>query len=261
MLVHAEQPEEHYRDREQDGPRALLELHRSDDDRHQAAHDPAETVEEQADAPTLFLLDQVVLRHAQLREGERGEHTDRVQGNQVGDARLENDDDDARQGRQDDDAVREHQPVAVAGQLAWQEGVAGVEAGKPREIGEACVRRQHQDEKCCDLESAEQEQTEPVRTENTFAGLSKHADLLGQVDAYMHMRRQHRQAEEHHAERRPHPHERRACVLPLGLLERRHAVGDRFDTCDCGATGRERLQDDPDGKQTGHRWHLGDREL
>ena len=54
------------------------------------------------------------------------------------------------------------------------------------------------------------------------------------------------EAEEHHAEADAHHDEGLPGVLPGRLLERGHAVRDRLDTGDGGATGRERVEHSED---------------
>ena len=88
----------------------------------------------------------MALGHARLRQGERGEHADGVERDQLGDVGLEEDDRDGAGDGQGDDAVGEHQAVAALGELLGHERVVGVEAGQAGEVGEAGVGRQHQDE-------------------------------------------------------------------------------------------------------------------
>ena len=84
------------------------------------------------------------------------EHADRVERDQPVDLRVGDDEHDDRRDREEDDAVREHEPVPALGELARHEVVLGVEAREPREVGEARVRGEHEDEHRAGLQPVEE---------------------------------------------------------------------------------------------------------
>ena len=163
-----------------------------------------EAVDEQADLPPLLLVVDVLLGHAGLGEGERGEHADGVERDQLGDVGLEDDHGDGGDDGQGDDAVGEHQPVAALGELLGQEPVVGGEAGQPGEVGEAGVGRQHQDEHG----GAQGEHVEDVaERRRAVDGLGDLGDdRLAVAGDHVHLGGQPGDAEEHDAEQRAHDH-------------------------------------------------------
>ena len=118
-----------------------LELGDADDHVDDRGEQGPGAVDEKAAPPALLLVGDVVLGHARLRQGERGEHTDRVQRDEVVDLGAGHDHQHRRRRRQRDDPVGEHEPVAALGELPGHEVVAGVEAGQTREVGKAGVGR------------------------------------------------------------------------------------------------------------------------
>ena len=105
--------------------------------------------------------------------------------------------------------------------------------------------------------------TSPDRrvTEHPLRDLCEDRDLLVRVGDDVHPGRQDRQAEEHRAEERTHPHEGRDRVPPFGWLERGHAVRDRLDPGDGRATRGEGLQDQEDESEARQRLRRREREL
>ena len=94
-----------------------------------------------------------------------------VERDQAVDLRVGDDHQHERRRGEGDDAVREHEPVAALGQLLRHEVVAGVEAGEAREVGEARVRRQHEDQHRAGLQTEEQEVAGGAAAEHGSADL------------------------------------------------------------------------------------------
>ena len=156
-LVHADQERDEDRHEHHHDPGAARELDDRDHDRDDEGRDRAQTVHEQPELPSLLPQAEVALGHPGLRQGERREHAKRVERDHRRDARPEDDDHQAGRRGQRHDAVREDQSVPALRELARHEGVAGVEAGQPREVGERRVGRQDQDQRRADLEHEEEE--------------------------------------------------------------------------------------------------------
>ena len=78
--------------------------------------------------------------------GERREHADRVERDQLGHVGLEQHDQHGGRDGQADDPVREDQAMAADRELARHEVVGGVEVRESREVGERGVRREDQDQ-------------------------------------------------------------------------------------------------------------------
>jgi hypothetical protein len=72
--------------------------------------------------------------------------SDRVEGDEAGHARLEDDDEDGCQHGEGLDASREDQPAAPVGELLREEAVARLERREAREVRIGRVRRHDQDE-------------------------------------------------------------------------------------------------------------------
>ena len=137
-----------------------VELGDADDDRDDERQERADAVDEEAGAPALFLVRDVVLRHARLRQREAREHADRVEADEVVDLGVGDDDEHGRRDGEEDDPVREDEPVAALGELARHEVVARVEAREAREVGEAGVRGEDQDERGAGLQHEVQDGSE-----------------------------------------------------------------------------------------------------
>ncbi len=106
--------------------------------------------------PAALAKAQVTLGHAGLRQRERREHADRVQRDEALDLGAGDDQQHDRGDRQGDDAVAEHEAVAALGQLAGQEAVGRLERRQPREVGEAGVGGEDEDERRRRLQRVEQ---------------------------------------------------------------------------------------------------------
>src|SRR5205085_9995188 len=74
--------------------------------------------------------------HAGLRERERAEDAERVEGQHRLLRPLEDDDEYRREDGEDDDAVGEDEAVATVGELARQKPVSREQGGEAREVGE-----------------------------------------------------------------------------------------------------------------------------
>ena len=114
LAVHPDEDPHHHGDEHHHRPRAVRELRDRDHDRDHRGGDRAETVDRETVAPAGFAQAEVALGHAGLRQGERGEHADRVQRDQLVDVGPEHDHERGRGDRETDDAVGEHQPLSRA---------------------------------------------------------------------------------------------------------------------------------------------------
>ena len=117
---------------------------------------------------------EVVLRHAGLREREADEHADGVERDEPRHRGVGDDHEDGGGAGQGDDAVREHEPVAALGELPRQEAVAGLEAGEAREVGEAGVGGQHEDQHGGGLEREAQHLADGAGAVDGLADLGEH---------------------------------------------------------------------------------------
>ena len=172
-----------------------------------------------------------------LRHGEGDEDADGVEREQLVGLALEDDEEHAGQPGQDDDAVGEHEAIALGGELAGNEPVAGQEEGQPREVGERRVGRQQQDEHGHGLdlvvhEPVAEDAAGDLRDDGLVAA-GDDAEVVGQVG----------DAEEHHHRDAAEPRHDDARVVRFGRLEGRHAVGYGLHAGERGAPRRERPQE------------------
>src|SRR3990172_6318650 len=89
--------------------------------------------------------------HAGLRECERDEHAQRVEGDQPGDLAAKSRQEDRSRYGQDHDPVGIGKPVATEGELAGGEAVAGKDRAEGRKAVETGVRGEEQDKRGPDL--------------------------------------------------------------------------------------------------------------
>ena len=152
-----------------DDPDALAELHDDEDEHDAQRQDPGEAVDDELVPPSLLAQAEVVLGHAEASHREAGEHADGVHADE--DVQLGIGSDEERLGGdgEDDDPVREHEPVAAAGELAGQEGVLGDEAREVREAVEARVAAGPEDEHRRRLHEVEAEPAVPGRAEDVLS--------------------------------------------------------------------------------------------
>ena len=94
--------------------------------------------------------------HAELGEGEAGEHADDVELDEPVEVGVEADDQRDRGRGEQQDAVGEHQPVAAVVQLPGQVAVAGQDRGQPGEAVERGVGGEDEDRRGGGLEQVEQ---------------------------------------------------------------------------------------------------------
>ena len=187
---------------------------------------------------------EVVLGHARLRQGERREHADGVERDEPVDLGAGDDHEHDRRR-----TARKMMPFEntsrwpALGELAGHEVVAGVEAGQPGEVGEARVGREHEDEHRAGLQRVVEDVAERAAAVHELADLGDDGRraLLERRD--VHLARPAIDSPRNMTPRRePMMTSVVAGVLPLRLLERGHAVGDRLDAGDRGAAGGERVQ-------------------
>ena len=151
---------------------------------------------------------------------------------------TEDDDQDRRHHGQHDDPVREHQPVAAVLELVGQELVAGDD----RATGGGSRRR-----RCWRPGSGWRTSRTAARSTGRSPGRrpcrrgSRAASRPPDAVGWRRLDEQ-RQAEEGRAEDDRHRTRASGGVLALGLLERRHAVGDRLDAGQGDGAGREGAQ-------------------
>src|SRR6266511_993362 len=204
----------------------------------------ADAVDGEADTPVRLTVREVVLGHTRLRQREAREDPDRVERDQPVDLRVGDEQDEDRGDGQEDDPVREHQAMPAIGEMTRHEVVFRVEARETGKVGEARVRREHEDQHRSRLEPVEEHVTECA------APIDETTDLADDGRCALFERRgvdfrcEHREAEEHDAERAAHDHERDPSVLPRRLAKRGHAVGDGLDARHGGTARRERVQHD-----------------
>ena len=186
-----------------------------------------------AQRPARPAVPEPVAHHARLRQREGDEHPERVERDQRVRVPGEQHEEPDRQERQDDDAVRERQPVAPVRELPGDEAVAREERREPREVGEARVGGQDQDQHRHALDGVvERRLAEDAAGELGDHRLARHrhdAEGVGEGG----------DAEEQHDEDAAQRQEHAAGVLRLGRPEGRHAVRDRLDPGQGRAPGRE----------------------
>ena len=83
--------------------------------------------------------------HPGLAQGERDEHADGVERNEVRDAALEGDDQERREDGEDHDPDAERKAVAAELELPRHEPILAQDAGQPREAGIGRVRGEDQE--------------------------------------------------------------------------------------------------------------------
>ena len=156
---------------------------------------------------------------------------------------------------QQDDPPRVGQPVAPEAELAGHVAVLGEDRGQPRERVEAGVGGQEQDQGRRDLEQVE----ERARAEDGPRDEGHHCRAAAVVDRG-HDREgvgDDRDPDEDDSQQDRHRDHRVGGVLRLGLLERRHAVGDRLHPGQGDRAAGERLEQQEDaellGGPQGHR--------
>ena len=188
--------------------------------------------------------------HAGLAEGERDEHPDDVELDQLGRLGVEGVDEHAGEQREQDDAVAEDQPVAAVVHLPRHVAVLREDRGEHREAVERGVGRQHQDQRRDQLHEVERQVV--LAVEDPLADLRDDGRLRRAVeadqgvvalgDAYAELDRQERDADEHR--HRDPTHERQGVgrVLGLRLAERGYAVADGLDPGQGRAARGERPQ-------------------
>ena len=211
---HHDRHEHDHHPRAEDGA-GRLELGDADDHVDHRGEHRARAVDEQARPPARLLVGDVVLGHARLRQRERGEHTDRVERDQVVDLGARDDHQHGRGRGQRDDPVGEDEAVAPFGELPGHEVVAGMEAGQAREVGKARIGRQYQNQHRSGLQAVVEEVADGPAAEDDLPHLRDHRGSALHVGRRVHLGGEDRQPEEHGAERRPHDHERRPRVPPL----------------------------------------------
>ena len=202
--------------------------------------------------------------HPQLAEVERHEDADDVELDQPGGLGVERDDQDDREASQHDDAVAVGQPIAARAQRPRHEPVAGQDRAEHREPVERGVGGQDQDDpRHRDHEVVARRKV----VEDRLGQLGHHrrlvvpwrhrlavrsAQSVDVVDVLQaHLVGQHDDAQQHRDRDRAEQQQRRGGVRALRLAEGRHAVGDRLDAGQRGATGRERARQQEDQGEPG----------
>ena len=193
----------------------------------------ARPVEQGAERPARPPVPEPVAHHAGLREREGQEHPQRVERDQRVRVPLEEHQEPDRHERQDHDAVREGEPVAAVRELARDEPVPGEERGEPREVREARVGGQDEDQHRHALDQVvDQRLPEDAPRELGVHRLAFHRDDAEGV-------RERGDAEEQHDEDAAQRQEDAAGGLGLRGAEGGDAVGDGLDPRQGRAPGRE----------------------
>ncbi len=122
--------------------------------------------------------------------------------------------------------------MPALGHLPREEAVIRLEAGQPREVGEAGVGRHHQDQHRAGLEGVVEDLPERAVPVDLLADLADHGRRAPFERDHLDLGGEDRQTEEHDPQTGAHDHERLPGVLPGRLLERRHPVRDRLDPGD-----------------------------
>ncbi len=199
--------------------------------------------------------------HAGLPERERHEDADDVELDERGDVGLEHDQDDDGRDRQRDDAVREDQPVAAGGERLRRVAVGREHRAEQREPVERRVRREQQHRRGRRLDDEERDRVVAERGRRDLrdqAALRVVAvaavgelDELGAVDV-VHAapcRATTTRPENSTIAIAAHRHQRLLRVLDLRAAERGHAVRDRLDAGERGASAREGAQQQQDERR------------
>ena len=207
-----------------------------------------------------------VPHHAGLPEGERDEDADDVELDEQRQVRLERDQDDGCREREDHDAVRVDQAVAAGRERLGRVAVAGEHRPEQREAVERRVRREQQHERGRRLDDEEEHAAAAERRRRDLGheaglrlgGALGPADEVARVLGVVHLRdeRERGEAGEEHDRDAAHEHERHLCVAHLRQPERRHAVRDRLDARQGGASARERSQQQQDDRRLRQRLGL-----
>ena len=203
----------------------------------------ARPVEQGAERPAGSPVPEPVAHHAGLREREGDEHAQRVERDQRVRVPLEEHQEPDRQERQDDDAVREGEPVPAVRELAGHEPVPREERGEPREVREARVGRQDEDQHRHALDEVVDAATPRRRAgragsspSRPSTGTTPKACARAEMPRNSTMRMP------------PSASSTRRAVWASGGPEGGHAVGDGLDPGHRGAPGREGPEDQEGGQ-------------
>ena len=239
-----QQAHEHGNDDEGD-PGTLLELRDDDHDEDDAGHDGADPVDAGAPLPARLPGPTPSADEARLREREREENPDRVQGDELGDAPVEDREDRGRDERQRDDPEREREPLSPVRELTGHEAIVREHRREPREAGEAGIRGEGEDDRRRELHDV----VEGSRPDERAGDEAVERLLLGTVRHRPDRLSEEGQPEEDRREERSHDHERDRRVPPLVRLHARHAVRDGFAPGQPDGAGGECPQDEQDGQR------------
>ena len=185
----------------------------------------------------------VVLGHAGAGHREAGEDRAGIERDQAGDLSPGDDEQQQRGEREHEDPVRVHEPVAPGGERTRQVGVRGDEAHEEGETVEAGVGPEDQDERRAELQRVVRNVAAGSLSEDRPADLREHRRRSSLERHGVGQRREHRYADEHHAEDRGHEHEGDACVADLRLAEDGDGIRDRLHPGHGRAAVRERPQE------------------
>ena len=121
------------RDEQDDNPGSVDEFGDEDDDDDAGRDQGTEAVDDGKEAPVSFPALSPVDDHGRLGNGEGEEYADGIEGNEVLNITLEEDNQDAGHERQDLDAVRIAQAFTSVGKVAGDVAVDGHERKKRRQ--------------------------------------------------------------------------------------------------------------------------------
>ena len=178
--------------------------------------------------------------HPGLAQGERDEDPDRVQRDESRHAAAERDDERHGDGREDHDAPVEREPIPAKLEHPGQEGVARQDAAQAREVGEGGVRGEDEQDRGGSLDEEMERRAGPHERSSELA---QHRLLLGRVGQDAELADEEAHAQEDDPEEGAHDDDHPGCIARLRRLERRDAVGDRFDASQRDRSGCERAQE------------------
>src|SRR6185312_5826180 len=168
--------------------------------------------------------------HAGLAKRESKENADCIERDQRVDTAAFDDDEERRKHSEQENPVAENKLVSQAGELLREKGVARQNRGEAREIGEARVRRQHENQRCRDLRKEVGERKRPRLAEDRSRDLVD--DCRGcplpplpihDVETYGEVG----DPQENGAENHAHANERQSRVTGFWFSERRDPIAYR----------------------------------
>ena len=201
---------------------------------HHAGDGGPEAVDQGLALPAPSLFSPPVHHHAGLGKAEAQEHPHGIKGDQLADTAIEDDQQQGGETAEGIDAIAEYEPIAQGGELAGQIAIAGQKGSQPGEIGIGGVGRQQQNQQGGELQQCQQ----GAIAENPLTELVKQGGTVFQVNQ-ARLVGQGADAGEHHRQQQHHHRQNIAGIAPFHRPEGGHAVADRFNARQGGATRAE----------------------